>query len=161
MLERRHLEPDESGTPSLQQKASCRNCPIISNLNGESNHPEIPGISTFWLQKKVFSQKTSSSDYPFQKTPNTARPQNSTSRFPSRVHQTTARTTGKPECKGGHTVDNCEDFKRGTVTDRLALLRRMGACFTCFKTGNRTRDCRKPRKCSIYYCDRNYHQLLH
>ena len=119
-----------------------------------------------WLQNKVFSQKivTSSSDHPFQNTPNTTRPQNSISRFPSRVHQTTARTAGKLEClqcKGDHTVENCEDFKRGTVADRLALLRRMGACFTCFKIGHRTKDCRKARKCDMDNCNRNHHQLLH
>ena len=112
MPEQRHIEPDESGHQQRNLLLQCnrkRLEEIIIVLKPNHFKFEWGEQSTIdprylnllnlndWLQNEVFRQKivTSSSDHFFQKPPNTTRPQNSTSRFPSRVHQTTKRTIGK------------------------------------------------------------------
>ena len=70
---------------------------------------------------------------------------------------------GDPEpcvvCTQVHYIENCQQFKNLSATDRADVSRRSGLCFTCLERGHTSRSCASKRKCGS--CGGKHHGLLH
>uniref|UniRef100_A0A182VTE1 DUF5641 domain-containing protein n=1 Tax=Anopheles minimus TaxID=112268 RepID=A0A182VTE1_9DIPT len=61
-------------------------------------------------------------------------------------------------CSEVHELRNCERFKSKSVSERLDIVKRSGACFNCLSNGHRIRTCRSG---SCRRCGKKHHSLLH
>ena len=58
-------------------------------------------------------------------------------------------------------IENCKKFKTMTLEDRLRLVSKLQLCYHCLKGKHFSKDCRKPKACTVSDCKHKYHILLH
>ncbi|CAH2102800.1 unnamed protein product [Euphydryas editha] len=72
------------------------------------------------------------------------------------LKQPTAKTC--PMCEGEHFLVDCQKFKKASVQNRWATVKRSHVCFKCLQGRHRKESCRKP---PCKQCKRWHHHLLH
>ena len=58
-------------------------------------------------------------------------------------------------------IENCEKLKTMSLEDRLRLVRKLKLCYNCLKGKHFSKDCRKPKVCTVSDCKHKHHILLH
>ncbi|KYQ53944.1 hypothetical protein ALC60_05723 [Trachymyrmex zeteki] len=61
-------------------------------------------------------------------------------------------------CGKLHNIQNCEEFKAMSQSDKSEAIKRAGLCFNCFRANHKVLAC-KASNCKK--CDRKHHTLLH
>jgi hypothetical protein len=64
---------------------------------------------------------------------------------------------GRVDCE----LKNCADFRKSSLRDKFALLRRKGVCYCCLERGHRWNDCPQKRRCNMNQCKHFHHRALH
>ena len=60
---------------------------------------------------------------------------------------------------GKHRLDNCEDFKNKSLSEKREVVKRKGLCFNCLVPKHMTKECRNEARCKV--CKRKHSTLLH
>lgn len=60
-----------------------------------------------------------------------------------------------------HTVPKCENFTKMNPDDRAETAKEVNLCFSCLKSGHRSRECPSSRACGIDNYKKKHHRLLH
>lgn len=60
-----------------------------------------------------------------------------------------------------HLTKDCRVYLDKTVSERLSTLKEKGACFSCLRTGHRSRNCRSKKDCGVNECKKKHHPTLH
>ena len=66
----------------------------------------------------------------------------------------------------GHSIENCYQFLKMTLPEKIETVRQFGACFNCLQaTRHIAKNCAEPNKCDVIEadqkCGRRHHPLLH
>ena len=64
-------------------------------------------------------------------------------------------------CNGSHWLTRCREFKKQSVDQRLAFVRKKGLCENCFQTGHMVPTCPKNSYCKIPNCRTKHSTFLH
>ena len=62
-------------------------------------------------------------------------------------------------CSGYHTLDDCPEFKKLSLEDRLHFVRTSNLCFGCFRRGHMSKACRNRMTCKK--CGKQHPTTLH
>ena len=62
-------------------------------------------------------------------------------------------------CNGEHRLDNCEDFKNKSLSEKREVVERKGLCFNCLVPKHMTKECRNEARCTV--CKRKHSTLLY
>ena len=78
------------------------------------------------------------------------------------VNYTSQTNKACVQCGNGcRAVEDCPEFKKLNVRQRLAAVRTHQLCLFCLKAGHMVRACRKASKCTVPNCKFTHHNLLH
>ena len=64
-------------------------------------------------------------------------------------------------CGEAHKLFACQQFKSGSVEDRIAIARTNKLCFNCLEPGHHARQCHLTRTCSVAGCGKRHTKFLH
>ena len=68
---------------------------------------------------------------------------------------------GCPLCQFNHSLVECEQFCKLSVSERRQMVSKLKACYQCIKIGHLARECKEIVKCSVIGCTGRHHSLLH
>ena len=66
-----------------------------------------------------------------------------------------------------HEIFDCNEFTALSLTEKMTLVRKSGACFCCLKVGHISGDCMMRKVCGVIqpdtqqFCNRYHHPILH
>ena len=70
------------------------------------------------------------------------------------------RSQGRcPSCQGNHCLDDCPEFMKRSLLDRMDFIRKNGLCFGCLNGGHLSRACVTRLKCGV--CGKSHPLSLH
>ena len=64
-----------------------------------------------------------------------------------------------PSCQQNHSLDDCSEFKKKSVEDRVKFVMYNGLCFGCYGNNHRSKDCKSRHKCKE--CGKRHPTTLH
>ena len=64
-----------------------------------------------------------------------------------------------PLCSGSHQPDKCGELRKGSVDERMEIIRFKGLCFGCLKKGHQSKNCRARLTCEK--CGKQHPTSLH
>ncbi|KFB35704.1 hypothetical protein ZHAS_00002608 [Anopheles sinensis] len=69
---------------------------------------------------------------------------------------------GCPNCKGNHSILNCDQFKNKTHAERYEVIKREKLCSSCLRSnGHEEGTCWFARECGISGCQERHHLMIH
>ena len=62
-------------------------------------------------------------------------------------------------CDEPHNLEDCNEFLKGPVEERVRFVKSKGLCFACLKKGHMVRQCQRKKKCQV--CKKPHVTALH
>lgn len=66
-----------------------------------------------------------------------------------------------PLCSEMHSLDQCQEFLRRSLNERLSVLKNNKRCFLCLRPNHMVKSCKSRAYCGNQGCKRRHHKLLH
>ena len=64
-------------------------------------------------------------------------------------------------CHAPHYLNQCKDFRKLTVPERLKFVKENKLCYSCLETGHSAERCNREHPCRKQGCDKQHTTLLH